>query len=98
MGGKKCYAILATPPPSLAETMLSRMKINPKLQNHPLCSSLLPSAVSPLVILTRFSSRHPQTERGWPKQTLSLSRLLNHCFPLRSIVSFRSGSSCLAHS
>jgi len=55
MGGKKCYAILATPP-SLAKTH----EDNPKL--HPLCSS--PSAVSPLVIPTRFSSRHPHIERG----------------------------------
>src|ERR1700684_1447439 len=41
-------------------------------------------------------SRDPQKNRGWPK-SFRLCCRLNHCFLLRSIISFRNRSSCPAH-
>jgi len=83
MGGKKCYAVLATPPPSLAKPH----EDNPKL--HPLCSS--PS-------LSGRSSCDPRslllTSLTYRKRVTKALSLLEPLLPFE----FRSSSSCPAHS
>jgi hypothetical protein len=77
MGGKKCYAILATPP-SLAKPH----EDNPKL--HPLCSS---PSISGQSSCDPHSLLLPSpTYRKRMTKTLSLSRRLNHCFLLSFVV------------
>src|SRR5467141_54427 len=76
MGGKKCYAIMATPPPSLAKPH----EDNPKL--HPLCSSPSLSGQSSCDPHSLLLTSH----RKRMTKTLSLSRRLNHCFLLSFVV------------
>ena len=82
MGGKKCYAILAT----LLLPLLSRMKITP---NSILSALLLPSAVA-----RSLASPHVTHIQKEDDQNSFPQSPLEPLLPFE----FRSGSSCPAHS